>query len=265
MVEGYRRASRGKLKLLGNHQKCWLWGRNAVQETLRAGRWPIIELYLSDALDDAVQQHWSLRATALGVPVRFESSEQLRQRCRSGEHQGFVAKMSEFPYAELDPLLSDEGKDRLFLICDGIQDPYNFGAMLRTADAVRCSGVLIATQHQVGVTSLVTRASAGAVNHVPICRVERLGEAIDALRDCGVQVIGASEKTETLAWSADLRQPTALIIGNEGRGIAPELRDRCSLLVRIPQSGVVSSLNAAVSAGILLYEITRQRALSRTP
>lgn len=265
MVERYRRGTQ-KASLLGSHQKCWLWGRNVVLETLRGGRWPVLELYCSDQLPPKELDVVHALATQNATSVRLESSTSLRKRCHSAEHQGYLAKMPDFPYA--DPLslldrLSAKKKTPLLVICDAIQDPFNFGALIRSAEAFGVDGVIIGTTHQVSVTSLVARSSAGAVNHVPIARAEDLEDILGTIKDRGIQVLGTSDTSGMLVFECDLTKPTAMIIGNEGIGVRDALRDRSDHLIRIPQHGEVSSLNAAVSAGILFYEARRQRALQK--
>ena len=173
MVERYRRG-RGKTTLLGSHQKCWLWGRNVVLETLRGGRWPVLELYCSDHLPPEELDVVHALAEQNATSVRVEPGTSLRKRCHSAEHQGYLAKMADFPYTDplalLDQLIENE-KSPLLVICDAIQDPFNLGALIRSAEVFGVDGIFIGTTHQVGVTSLVARSSAGAVNHVPIARV----------------------------------------------------------------------------------------------
>lgn len=259
MVERYRR-NQGRRKLLGNHQKCWIWGRNTVTETLNAGRWEILELRLSDALPKDERAGLREAAERHEIPVLVESNEALRKRCSSGEHQGMIAKMTEFPYADVESILGEKLDTPLFVVLDSMQDPYNFGAIVRSADVLGADAVFIGSDEQVGVTSLVARTSAGAVNHIPITRAESLDEAAAGMKATGVQLVAASESADAPLFDCDFRQPTALIIGNEGRGIGGELLQLCDRHVSIPQSGHVGSLNAAIAASVLLYEVSRQRA-----
>ena len=264
MVERYRRG-RGKAPLLGSHQKCWLWGRNVVLETLRARRWPILELYCSDQLSPEDIEAVRLSAAQNAISVCVEPSTALRKRCHSSEHQGYLAKMPDFPYAEPLPLVDKITREQthpLLVICDGIQDPFNFGALIRSSEVFGIDGIFIGATHQVGVTSLVARSSVGAVNHIPIARADDLEEVLDAIKTRGVQVLGTSDVSGIPVFESDLKKPTALVIGNEGSGMRSELQKRCNHLIRIPQHGKVSSLNAAVSAGILFYEARRQRTKS---
>ena len=258
MVERYRRG-KGKRELLGNHQKCWIWGKNTVTESLRAGRWPMHELRLSDTLPAETLQCTRDMAAGLDIPVFVEPQKRLSDRCRTAEHQGFLAKMAPYPYEPVDDILSNPPVCPLYIVLDSIQDPYNFGAILRSADAMAVDAIFIGDRHQSDVTSLVARASAGAVNHVRMARVDDLGELVTRLKLRGVQIAAAAGDACDDCADCDFCRPTALLIGNEGVGIAQSLVELSDLQVRIPQFGVVDSLNAAVAGGILLYEVRRQR------
>lgn len=258
MVERYRRSKR-KRQLMGNHQKCWIWGRHTVLETLRAGKWPILELIVSRELAETERREVFGLAAEAGLRVRLEESDAIRRLCGSGEHQGLIARMPPYPYDSVDSLLETCPPAPLFVILDSFQDPYNFGALLRSADIFGVDGVFVSDRGQVDVTSLAARASAGAVNHVRIAQVASLPELARRLRERGVSLVAASEKAQTPVSQFDFRQAAAVIIGNEGAGIRPELLELCDAHVTIPQQGHVGSLNAAVSAGVLLYEASRQR------
>lgn len=259
MVERYKRG-KGKHKLMGNHQKCWIWGRNLITETLQAGRWRIHDLWLSADLPPGERQLASQSADELGVPVNVVDKDELRNQCRSGEHQGYAARMTEFPYLASEDLADVIGAaaSPLIAVCDSIQDPFNFGAAIRTAEVMAVDAIVIGATQQVGVTSMVARASVGAVNHLPIVRVADLPNALAALKPA-LSVIGASEKSDVRLFDCDLKIPSAIVIGNEGQGISPELLEQCDTLVQIPQAGKINSLNAAISASIFFYEARRQR------
>lgn len=259
MVERRRRGQK-QPKLLGSHQKCWLWGRNAVLETLSAGKWPALELALAADLPAGELKRAQTLAERRGIPVSIEPAEALQRRCRSPEHQGYVAKMPPFPYDDADSLLRNRPQRPLYVVLDSIQDPHNFGAIVRSAEVMAFDAVFIAETGQVGVTSAVARSSAGAVNHVPIARAGDLPGLARRLKQLDVRLVGASEKAEINIIDCDLTRPVAIVIGSEATGISPELADLCDETARIPQYGRVGSLNAAVSAGILFYEARRQRA-----
>lgn len=250
---------KGKQKLLGSHQKCWVWGRNAVLETLQAGRWRILDLYLSQALPDEVIGQARILANGMGISPRIEEPALLARLCHTTEHQGYLARMSEFPYAGLDGVLSSLPPDPFVVLLDGIQDPYNFGAIIRSAEIFGANAVVIGESGQVGVTSMVVRSSAGAVNRIPIVRVPDILQVVGVLRARGVSVTAASEKAGMDLMAHNFVRGTAIVIGNEGVGPRPELLEHCNAAVRIPQTGRIGSLNASVAAGIFFYELRRQR------
>ncbi len=258
-MERYQRG-KGKKKLLGSHQRCWIWGRHAVTETLEAGRWPILELLLADDLPPACVEEALNAARTRGFPGRVVNPDELSARCRTSEHQGFAAKMAEYPYAGADEILRSLTADALLLALDGIQDPYNLGAMLRSAEVFGVRAVFLPASGQVGVTSMVARSSAGAVNRLDVVRVERLEWMLNELKQRSFRVVGASEKAGTSSDQAAMGPGLVLVIGNEGAGIRPKVLSCCDELVRIPQQGRIGSLNAAVAAAILLYECRREKA-----
>lgn len=265
MVERSRRGKgkhKSKPDLLGNHQRCWLWGRVLVSETLRAGRWPILELFLADDLPVDQMREATDRAQTLGVAVKIESRDALTQRCRTEEHQRYVAQMSSFPYASLEDVLAARPARPLYVILDAMQDPYNFGAVLRSAEVFGADAVFIGKRRQAPVSSMVARSSAGAINRVPIVQVPDLPKLVKTLQGLGVTVAGTSEHAEHKSWDGQFQRPTAIIIGNEGVGISSDLLARCDNLVCIPQHGDIGSLNAAAAAAVLLYEVRRQQAAS---
>ncbi len=257
-MERHRRG-KGKQRLLGNHQKCWIWGRHAVLETLAAARWPILDLCVSTDLPAGERESAIESARHGGVPVRVESPALLEQLCHSTEHQGYLARLGEFPYADEDAVLREAGPAPAFAILDGVQDPHNFGAMVRSAEVLGLNGLFIAEAGQVGVTSMVVRSSAGAVNRVPIVRTADLEALAGRLVGHGVRLVAATEKAELALNAFNFTGPVAVIIGNEGVGIRPALLAACRDRVSIPQCGRIGSLNAAVAAAIVFYEIRRQR------
>ena len=249
---------------MGNHQRNWIWGRHAVMESLRANQWIPEELHLApEVLDSNILREATRRAHSSGITTHEETAESLTQRCHARDHQGLVARMPEFPYCSLDILDEQPDNSQKFaLVLDRIQDPFNFGSILRSADLFGVSTVLIGEREQVGVTSHVARSSAGAVNFLKICQVANLCEASQRLIDTNYQLIAATEKSSTPPSKIDFQSPTAIIIGNEGTGIDPDLLKLATETCAIPQSGHIDSLNAAVAAGILCYEVARQRAPS---
>ncbi len=252
-----RRILPGSRKLLANHNRAWIWGRHVVAETLRAGRWPLLELALSRTLDANDAEEFARLARAAEIPVTVTDDAGVTKLCRAADHQGCAARMTEFPYVSDGQFRQRLTKASILIVLDRIQDPFNFGAILRSAEGLGLDGVVIGSAEQAGVNSQVARSSAGAVNHVPICRTENLGKFLHALTTSGWQVWGASERGATALSDAEFRAPLALVIGNEGSGIHPALLNECAGTVKIPLPGRVGSLNAAVSAGILCYEAVR--------
>lgn len=258
MVGGKRRKSR-RGRVLGSHQKCWLYGRHVVRETLRAGRWPPLELWLADDLEDDVRSEATTLATRLAVPIVQATSRELTRRCGGLAHQGLMARMPPFPYADSHDVLQSAAEPVFFVILDGVQDPFNFGAILRCADVLGASGAFVATTNQSEVTVQVARSSAGAVNYVPLAQVPDLVGLIRQMQQRRIRVVAAAERAEKTLADCDFRGPCALVVGNEGFGVRAEVLNACDQSARIPQSGHVSSLNAAAAAAILFYEVRRQR------
>lgn len=247
---------------LGSHNRSWIWGRHAVLETLRAGGWRPLEVLLSPRCAAEVQSEVRRHTHRLQVPLQEASDVDLRRRCRADDHQGLAALMPPFPYVSFAELIGRKPLPTAWLVLDRVQDSFNFGAMVRAAHALGIDAVLIGDKEQSHVNSQVVRSSAGAVNFLPIVRVDDLPAAVAELRRQGIQPIAATEKGAQLIDGVNLRAPVAVVIGNEGCGIQQPLLAQCSTHVRIPMWGRVGSLNAAVAAGICCYEINRQRRTS---
>lgn len=225
------------------------------------------ELFVDEGLSDAEDVLQLARSSR--VKVQHVSTVRLTQLCHASHHQGLAARMGDFPYRD-DAWLqaavqsaADQadrhGPPPLVVVCDRIQDTHNFGAILRTCDAVAALAVVIGTEQQAGVSPQVSRSSAGAVNHVPVVASESLTGTIERLSQAGVRITAASEKANGEHWSADLRGPVCLIVGSEASGVCESLLQKVDCGLRIPMLGQVGSLNAAVAAGIVLYEIRRQQ------
>lgn len=240
-------------------------------ETLKAGRWPIVELYVDSNQPEPDLAEVERLAEPLEIAVEFTDADRLTQLSQTYEHQGVLARMGEFPCEDSESLMlaartatPDAASGTtvlpsLFVVCDRIQDAHNFGAILRSCDAMKLDGIVIGERYQSAITPHVARSSAGAVNHQRIFRVPQLAEAVAMLKQAKFQIIAASEKSATPLWDIDLAQPTVVLIGSETSGIAPELLALCDTHVTIPMLGGVNSLNAAVAAGIVLYECRRQQ------
>lgn len=258
---GNRKSRRNQLK--ASHQKNWLIGRYAVLETLRSAKWPIVELFVTGDIEHRVEIDELLSGTA--ITVRVVTADRLTELCHSSHHQGLAARMGEFPYQSMEWLLAEVAANSadsvkpLVVICDRIQDTFNFGAILRTCDAMKAMAVLVGESEQAIVTPQVSRSSSGAVNHVEIVQVEDLHAAVAALSECGLQIVSASEHGSAELWTGSLGGPVGLVVGSEAQGVSQQLLVASNLVLKIPMLGHVGSLNVAVAAGIMLYEIRRQQ------
>ena len=260
-----RKTTKRRGALSSSHQKCWLWGRRLVTETLRAGAWPVIELHLADDLDEDEMEVARASAARSRAKTSIEPRQRLTELCHVHEHQGYLAKMSAFPYAGAGELLGDPGALSLCVILDAIHDPHNFGAIVRSAEVFGAGAVFVGTRGQSEVTTAVARASAGAVNRVAIAEADDLVELVERLKGAGVSVVAATPHGGRDACDVDLAGPCAIVIGNEARGVGDDLLACCWARVRIPQHGRIGSLNAAASAAVLFYEAQRQRRTKAPP
>lgn len=261
-----RKKRKEKPALAASHNRSWIWGRHAVLEVLEAGYWPIHELHLSESLETPALDHARSRAEALGITVKLSPSDKMRDLSRSAEHQGYLAKMLGFPYAGMEAiegLIQDASPIPVIAVLDRIQDPHNFGAIIRSAEVLGIDAIIVGESNQADVTPAVARSSAGAVNHLSIVRVESLVRAVEHLKSLGLRLIAATEKGQTLSAESGLypeeKTPFGILLGNEGEGIDDALLDCCDATVRIPQRGQIQSLNVAAAAAILFYETLRTR------
>lgn len=246
---------------MGNHNRAWMWGRRAVLETLRAGRWPVFELAVAADVDPDVRSEVDRLARRCDVPVQTLASAEIARRCRAEDHQGLAARLAEYPYLEWDDWKRDllALANPFALVLDRIHDAFNFGAVARSAEVLGVKHLLVDRLGQCPVNSQAARSSAGAVNHLRIGRVGDLPAALSELSAAGLTIIVASEKAERSIDVERFTGPAVLVVGNEGTGPRPEVLAACTHRVAIRQDGRIDSLNAAVSAGILLHELRRQR------
>jgi len=238
-------------------------GRNAVIEALRAGV-TINKVFIAKGDADSTLWHIASRARDAGAAVVEADRRKLDLMSQTHAHQGVIAIAACAEYATIGDILDrarQKGEAPLIVICDEISDPHNLGAIIRTCEASGAHGVIIPKRRSAGLTATVAKASSGAVYHSVIARVANLTAAIGELKKAGVWVFGASVGGETPLWQADLKGPAALVIGSEGAGISRLVGENCDFSVSIPMFGCVRSLNASVSAAILLYEAVRQRKL----
>mgnify|MGYP005855728803 CR=1 FL=1 len=239
-----------------------IWGRNAVLEALRAGR-PLRRLLMAQNLAATGSLAELLAAArSSGVPVQRVPREALDRLCRTTHHQGVAAATSAHEYVSLDNILAEattRGEPSLVLVLDSLQDPQNFGSLLRTAEAVGAHGVIIPKHRAVGLTAAVAKASAGAIEHLRVSQVTNISRTLEELKERGLWVVGLDMAGERPYDEQDLNLPLALVVGSEGKGLSRLVRERCDLTVRLPMRGRVESLNAAVAGAIVLYEAWRQR------
>lgn len=237
-------------------------GVNPVLEALKGGR-PVTRILVADQRKQDRDIQTILRlAREQGTEVRFAGREALNREAPGTVHQGIMAFAAAKKYATLDDLLAvpaERGQTPLILVLDGVEDPRNLGAILRTADAAGVHGVVIPERRAAGLTETVSKAAAGALEHVPVAKVVNIVHTLDTLKKAGLWVTGAEAGGDTAYWHADFTRPTALVLGGEDRGVRRLVRERCDYLVTLPMQGRISSLNVSVAAGILLYEVLRQR------
>jgi len=241
-------------------------GRNPVIEALRAGR-PISRILMdrNAQLQGAAAQILQL-AKSRGVVVELVDKQIIDRQSVTGSSQGVIAFAAAKDYVGLDDLFNISREQRepaLYLVLDGIEDPHNLGAMLRTAEATGVHGVVIRERRAVGLTPVVVKASAGAVEYIPVAMVTNISQAIIALKKNSVWVTGIDMAGEQHYSRVDFNLPTAIVIGGEGKGLSELARKRCDLIASIPMKGKVSSLNASVAAAVVMYEALRQRTLKK--
>ena len=225
-----------------------IWGRQPVREALR-GRRQVLAVWCTSRAREALE--W------LPGEARVETAAELVGRAGSDEHQGVVAEVAPYPYADPEALL---GRDRALLVAlDEVTDPHNLGAVARVAECAGADGLLITGRRSASVTGAVCRASAGAVEHLPIARVRNLAEALLAARRPGLWSYAAAAGADQRYDGADYRDGTVFVLGAEGRGLRPRVRDACDVKVAIPMGGRVESLNVSTAAAVLLFEAVRQR------
>ena len=235
-------------------------GRNAVLEALRSGK-PIDKLYVLDGCQDGPVMTIKREAKKKGCFLKFVEKERLDQLSETGHHQGVVAVAAAYEYAELEDLFAAaeaKKEDPFFILLDNIEDPHNLGAVIRTANLAGAHGVIIPKNRAVGLTAAVARTSAGAINYTPVVRVTNLARTMDELKKRGLWMVCA-DMGGTKMYDLNLRGPIGLVIGNEGEGVGRLVKENCDMVASIPMKGDIDSLNASVAAGVLAYEIVRQR------
>lgn len=236
-------------------------GRNPVLEALRAGR-PVHKLLIARGATEGSIRQIRAMAREQGIPVQEVDRARLDALTGGQAHQGVMAQVAAQAYAALEDILERAraaGEDPLVLVLDRIEDPQNLGSLLRSCDAAGVHGVIIPERRAAGVTPVVAKVSAGAVEYVPVARVTNLARTLEDLKVAGLWVCGADQDGAELYHRARLTGPLAVVVGGEGQGLGRLVAERCDFRVRIPMRGKVNSLNAAVAGAILLYEVRRQR------
>lgn len=242
------------------YEETYIEGRNAVIEAFRSGK-TIDKLYILDGCQDGPMATIRREAKKHGSMIKFVGKERLDQLSQTGKHQGVIAVCAAYTYAELEDILAaakaKQEEPFLFLL-DGIEDPHNLGAIIRTANLAGAHGVVIPKNRAVGLTATVARTSAGALNYTPVAKVTNLGQTIEELKKEGLWFVCADMDGEIM-YRQNLTGPIGLVIGNEGEGVGRLVKSKCDLVARIPMQGDIDSLNASVAAGVLAYEVVRQR------
>ena len=235
-------------------------GRNAVLEAYRAGK-TIDKLYVQDGVKDGPIQSIIREAKKQDTIVNFVSRERLNQMSEEGHHQGVIAHAAAYEYAEVEDILKaaeEKGEPPFIFLLDGIEDPHNLGAIIRTANLAGAHGVIIPKRRASGLTAVVAKTSAGALNYTPVAKVTNLAATIEELKEKGLWFVCADMNGE-LMYRLNLKGPVGLVIGGEGDGVGRLVREKCDMVASIPMKGNIDSLNASVAAGVLAYEIVRQR------
>ena len=243
-----------------------LTGIHAVREALEAAR-PLDSLIVAKGSHGKRIEELVRLARKNGVPVRFEERLQLDRSAGTHEHQGVVAMVAASPSASFEDLLKPrpEGVLGLVVLLDGVEDPQNLGAIVRTSLAAGAQGVVIPERRAAGLTDSVARASAGALAHMPVARVTNLSRAMEDLKGAGYWLVGLDERAEKRHTEIDLNISVGLVLGGEGKGLHELVRERCDFLVSIPTTGPVKALNVSVAVGVVLFEVVRQRMAKSKP
>ena len=235
-------------------------GRNAVIEAFRSGR-TIDKLYILDGCQDGPVMTVRREAKKQDTIIKYVTKERLDQLSETGKHQGVIAVAAAYSYAEVEEILKkarDKGEPPFLFLLDNIEDPHNLGAIIRTANLAGAHGVIIPKNHAAGLTAVVARTSAGALNYTPVAKVTNLSRTIENLKKEGLWFVCANMDGTTM-YELDLKGPIGLVIGSEGEGVSRLVKEKCDMVASIPMKGDIDSLNASVAAGVLAYEIVRQR------
>ncbi len=242
------------------HNLLQIEGRNAVLEAFRSGK-TIDKLYVLDGCKDGPVQSILREAKKADTVIQYVEKERLNRMSETKKHQGVIAAASAYAYASVDDILAraqEKGEKPFLIVLDGIEDPYNLGAIIRTANLAGAHGVLIPKRRAAGLTATVAKASAGALNYTPVAKVTNISQTIRELKQRGIWFVCADMEGE-LMYRHDLTGAVGLVIGNEGEGVSRLVKEQCDFTASIPMKGDIDSLNASAAAAVLAYEIVRQR------
>jgi len=235
-----------------------LEGRNPVLEAIESGR-AINKLMIANGNKEGSIKKIIAKAKDKGIVISYVDRQKINSLSKSDNHQGVLAFVAAYDYVELEDMLNGIEGPPFIIVLDEINDPHNLGSIMRTADAVGAHGIIIPKRRAVGLTPVVAKTSAGAIEYVPVCRVTNLARTIDELKERNIWVAGADMSGEQTHFQANYSGGIALVMGNEGSGISRLVKEKCDFLVNIPMIGKVSSLNASVAASVIMYEIFKQR------
>lgn len=242
----------------------WIAGKHSILEALRAGR-TINKIWVAEGAQKHLTGPILTEAKKQGIVVQFVDKRKLDQMVPDVQHQGVVAQAAPYAYVGVEELLAkaaDKGEPPFLLILDEIEDPHNLGSILRTAECTGAHGVIIPKRRSAAVTATVSKTSAGAVEYVPVARVTNLAQCIEELKEAGVWVVGTDVDTKDEMYGNGgnvLTGPVAIVIGNENKGMGRLIREKCDVLLKLPMTGRLNSLNASVAAGVVMYEVLRRR------
>lgn len=237
-----------------------IYGRNAVLEAFRSGK-TIDRLYVQEGVADGTLQSILRTAKKTDAVINFVNKDRLNKYAEGDKHQGVVAMAAAYNYADVEDILNaakEKGEPPFIIVLDDIEDPHNLGAIIRTANQAGAHGVIIPKRHAVGLTATVARTSAGAINYTPVAKVTNISRTIEELKEKGIWFACADMSGE-LMYNCNLTGAIGLVIGSEGSGVSRLVKEKCDFVVKIPMFGQIDSLNASVAAGVLSYEIVRQR------
>lgn len=243
-----------------DEQQEWIAGKHPVTEAIRAGR-QLNKIWIAEQAAKGLTTIVA-EAKKANVVVQFVDRRKLDQFVPGVQHQGVVAQAAAYHYYEVEDLIARataSGEVPFFILLDEIEDPHNLGSILRTAECTGVHGVIIPKRRSASLTATVAKTSAGAVEYVPVARVTNLAQTIDKLKDAGIWIAGADVAAKVNVYKSKFDLPLALVIGNEANGIGRLIREKCDFLVKLPMHGQLNSLNASVAAGVLMYEVVRQR------